>query len=136
MAKNILGLIEMKANKELILEETFKLAYQKHKKNNFREAEKLYKTILKVHPDNFETIFLWGSLLIQINNFNKAKQLLSKAAIINPKHAETHNNLGIVFKKLGKHKKAINCFFKAIKINSKHPQAYNNSLLYLFLLIP
>ena len=51
MAKNILGLIEMKANKELILEETFKLAYQKHKKNNFREAEKLYKTILKVHPD-------------------------------------------------------------------------------------
>ena len=126
MEKNIHGSIKMNTKKELTLEETFKLAYQKHKKNDFKEAENLYTKILKIDPEHFETIFLWGSLLLQINNFSKAKQLLSRAAIINPKHAETYNNLGIVLKKLGEREKAINCFEKAIEVNSKHPQAHHN----------
>ena len=54
MEINIHGSIKMNTKKELTLEETFKLAYQKHKKNDFKEAENLYTKILKI---GFHVIF-------------------------------------------------------------------------------
>ena len=48
METNIHGSIKMNTKKELTLEETFKLANQKHKKNDFKEAENLYTKILKI----------------------------------------------------------------------------------------
>jgi len=126
MEKNIHGLINMRKKKKSTLEETFTLAYQKHKENDFKEAENLYKKILELHPKHFETIFLLGSLSLQTNNLIRAKKLLRNASVINPKHSQTHNNLGIVLKKLGERIEAINCFEKAIETNPKHPQAFNN----------
>ena len=126
MEKNIHGLINMRKKKKSTLEETFTLAYQKHKENDFKEAKNLYKKILELHPKHFETIFLLGSLSLQTNNLIRAKKLLRNASVINPKHSQTHNNLGIVLKKLGERIEAINCFEKAIETNPKHPQAFNN----------
>ena len=40
------------------IEETFELAFQNHKKNNLKIAEKLYKQILEKQPKHFKTIFL------------------------------------------------------------------------------
>ena len=126
MAKNIRGLIKMKEKKELTLQETFALACQKHKKKDFREAENLYKNILKIKPKHLETLYLLGSLLLQVENFKRAKQLLSSAIIVNPEHSDSHNNLGIVFSKLGEREKAINCFLKAIEIEPINSKAFNN----------
>ena len=112
--------------KNLTIKETFDLAFQHHKKNNFNVAENLYRNILKLQPNHFDTIYLLGSLSLQNKDFNNAKQLLQKAVKINSNHADAHNNLGIAFAELKEREKAIKCFENVIKIQPKNAAAFNN----------
>ena len=116
----------MNEKKNLTRKETFDLAVENHKQNNFKTAENLYKEILKTDPDHFESIFLLGSLSAQTKNFNEAKQLLQKAIQINPNYADAHNNFGNVLIELGEYQKAMGCFQKAIEIQPNFAQAHNN----------
>ena len=108
------------------IKETFELAFQNQKKNNFKLAEKLYKKVLKKYPNHFQTVGLLGVLSLQTKNLEQAKQLFYKALKINPKHSETHNNLGLVFKELEKPQQSIQCFQKAIEIEPNYTPAHNN----------
>jgi len=112
--------------KNLSIEETFTLAVQNHKKNNFEIAQNLYEKILKTNPDHFKVIFLLGTLSAQTKNFDKAKQLLQKAIQIQPNNVDAHNNLGSVQKETGENQKAISCYKKVIQINPNYSSAYNN----------
>ena len=112
--------------KNLSIEETFTLAVQNHKKNNFEIAQDLYEKILKISPDHFKVIFLLGTLAAQTKNFDKAKQLLQKATQIQPNNADAHNNLGSAQKETGENQKAINSYEKAIQINSNYANTHNN----------
>ena len=112
--------------KNLSIEETFTLAVQNHKKNNFEIAQDLYEKILKISPDHFKVIFLLGTLSAQTKNFDKAKQLLQKATQIQPNNADAHNNLGSAQKETGENQKAINSYEKAIQINSNYANTHNN----------
>ena len=51
--------------KNLTIKKIFNLALQTHQKNNFKVAENLYNKILKIDPNNFQTIFLLGTLSTQ-----------------------------------------------------------------------
>jgi len=112
--------------KNLSIEETFTLAVQNHKKNNFEIAQDLYEKILKISPNHFKVIFLLGTLAAQTKNFDKAKQLLQKATQIQPNNADAHNNLGSVQKETGENQKAINSYEKAIRINPNYANTHNN----------
>ena len=112
--------------KNLSIEETFTLAVQNHKKNNFEIAQDLYEKILKISPDHFKVIFLLGTLAAQTKNFDKAKQLLQKATQIQPNNADAHNNLGSAQKETGENQKAINSYEKAIQINPNYANTHNN----------
>ena len=116
----------MNEKKNQIIKEDFDLAFQNHKKNNFKIAENLYKKILKTDPNHFESIFLLGSLSAQTKNFNEAKQLLEKAIQINPDYADAHNNFGNVLIELGDYQKAKDCFQKTIEIQPNFTQAHSN----------
>ena len=113
-------------NKNLSIEETFTLAVQNHKKNNFEIARDLYEKILKTNPNHFKVIFLLGTLSAQTKNFDRAKQLLQKATQIQPNNADAHNNLGSAQKETGENQKAINSYEKAIQINPNYANTHNN----------
>ena len=108
------------------IKETFELAIQNHKENNFEIAEKLYKEILNIDPDHFKSIHLLGTLSAQIKNFDQAKKFLERAIEIKNDYSETYYNLGNVLIELGEIQKAINCFKKVIKINPDNADAHNN----------
>ena len=110
----------------MTIEKTLDLAVQNHKKNNFQVAENLYKEVLKINPNHFESIFLLGTLSITIKNFDRAIQLLNQAILIQPNHAQSHNNLGVVFKELGEVQKAMSYYQKAINIQPNYADAHNN----------
>ena len=112
--------------KNLIIKKILNLAFQSHQKNNFKDAENLYKKILKINPNHFESIFLLGSLLVQTKNFNGAIKLLNKATQIQPNNANAHYNLGSAFTELKEFNKAMPYYQKAIQIQPDHVEAYNN----------
>ena len=116
----------MDEKKKLEIKKIFDLAVQNHQRNNFKSAENLYKEILKINPNHFESIFYLGTLFVQTQRFGLAKSLLYKATQINPNYAAAHNNLGATLKELGKYQSAINCCQKAIKINPNYADAHNN----------
>jgi len=116
----------MNKKKNLTAEETFALAVENQKKNNFQIAENLYKEILKTNPNHFKSIFYLGTLLAQTKKFNLAKLLLHKAIQIQPNYAIAHNNLGNVLKELEEHQKAISSYEKAIQINPNYADAHYN----------
>ena len=108
------------------IKETFELAIQNHKENNFEIAEKLYKEILNIDPDHFKSIHLLGTLSAQIKNLDQAKKFLERAIEIKNDYSETHYNLGNVLIELGEIQKAIDCFEKVIQINPDNADAHNN----------
>ena len=110
----------------LTVEETFALAVKNRQKNNLQVAENLYKEVLKINPDHFESIFDLGTLLAQTKRFDLAKPLLQKAIQIQPNYAMAHNSLGITFSKLGENQKAISSYEKAIQIQPNYAMAHNN----------
>ena len=100
-------IIEKMNQKDLTIKKTFTIASQNHQKSNFKVAKNLYKKILKINPNHFESIFYLGVLLLESNNFDRAKQLFQKAIRIQPNYAPAHNNLGIIFNALEEVQEAI-----------------------------
>ena len=96
------------------------MAYENHKKGNFKLAESLYKKIIKIESNNFETVFLLGTLLLQKKNFDDAIPLLEKAVSIHPQHANSFQNLGFAYIELGEFETAKDLFIQAINIEPNH----------------
>jgi len=116
----------MNEKKKLIIKETFSLAIENHKKNNFQIATNLYKKVLKINPNHFESIYYLGILLGHKRRFNLAKPLLQKAVQIQPNNAVIHNNLGNMQGELGEYKNAIGSYEKAIAIQPNYLDAHYN----------
>ena len=65
--------------KDLKAEKIFTQAIHSQKEYNFKVAEKLYKKILKKHPNHIQSINLLGILSLQTENLEQAKQLFDKS---------------------------------------------------------
>ena len=116
----------MNVKKNLTTKETFTLALQHQKKNNFKIAEKLYEDILKIDSKNAGAHNNLGVIFRALGKLQKAINCYEKVIQIHPNHAGAHYNLGMVFNELGKPKKAISCYEKAIKIDPNYSDAYWN----------
>jgi len=113
-------------NKKLTLNETFVSGLKNHQLNKFKDAEKLYKFVLKKSPKHFGSVFYLGTLFLQINKLGLAKRLLQKAIQIKPDFAQAYNNLGATLKGLGEYNEAVKYLQKALQIKPEYVDAYNN----------
>ena len=104
----------------------FQLASTKHKKGKVDNAIKILKKILKNNPNEYNSIFLLGSINAQIKNYNEAINLLKKSIEINPNIADAHNNLGLIYMLTGDLKKSLLSLNQAIKIKPDYSAAYCN----------
>ena len=116
----------MSNEKVLTIEETFRLAVQKHQNNNLQDAQNYYHKILALDPNYVNAHNNLGIIFHGLGENQKAIGCYEKAIEINPNYADAHNNLGATFKKLGEFEKATNCFEKAIEINPNYAAAHNN----------
>ena len=137
------------------VDKIFSLAFKNHKENNFNEAEKLYKKILKINSSHFNSIFYLASLSAQTKNYSKAKNLFEKIIHIKPNYDVAYANLGAVLKELGNFncifirapiiKKTENCNIlgkynnnsilvrnKNILVSTFHPELSNNNIIHKY----
>ena len=112
--------------KNLTAEEIFTLAIQSYQQKNFNKAEKLYKEILKTHPDHTNTYINLGNVYKKLDKYDQAKDCYEKVIRLNPNDPDPYYNLGNLYKKLDKYKDAVNYYNKTIQINPNHLGAYNN----------
>tara|TARA_Y100000590_G_scaffold235292_1_gene264935 strand:+ start:1911 stop:3581 length:1671 start_codon:yes stop_codon:yes gene_type:complete len=112
--------------KFLNIEETFSLAVENHKKNDFKSAEKFYNEVLKKDSNHFKSIFYLASLSAQTKKYNTAKKLFEKIIYIKPNYDVAHANLGAVLKELGKFRESVDACKKAILIKPNNSVAYSN----------
>lgn len=101
-------------------------ALENFKAKNFIDAEKLYKEILELKPNHYETICYLGLIYAQTKKLDLSCKMFLKALKMNPENAGLNNNLGNIFFELGNIEKSIDYFQKAIKIDPKFIDAYFN----------
>ncbi len=114
------------AQQSLNIQQSLNLAINHHTEGRLPEAEKLYKQILEIDPNQHVAMHLLGVIAHQVGNNDIAVVLISRALEINPLFDEAHNNLGIVLHSLGKIDEAIASYHKSLATNPLYIKAYIN----------
>ena len=97
-----------------------------HQQNNLDEARKIYVSLLNTHPNNFDLLFLLGTVNLQLNNFSESTIRLKRAISINGSVPEAYFNLGLAYEKLGKFQESIANYEHATQLQPNYIEAYVN----------
>lgn len=102
------------------------LGIETQNKNQFADAEKIYRKALVADPSQPIALHLLGVVKHQLGNNSEARELISKALAFKPDYLEAHNSLGLVFVGLNRLDEAITCYQKALEIDPSFFEAHNN----------
>ena len=112
----------MTKNSLIQLEEAIKF----HSINKIDIAEKIYEKIIKSDGENFNALYLLGTIKAQRQNYNEAIKLIEKSLLINNKNYSALNNLGNFLLELKKYPEAIEKYKQALNINKNYTAAIYN----------
>ena len=101
-------------------------AIEYQKKNDFDNAEKIYKTLISQNKKDFNAIYLLGTIEAQKKNYEKAIVLIKESLSIYNKNFVAYNNLGLAYYNLEKFKDAVLSFQQAIDLNPNYVESYSN----------
>jgi predicted O-linked N-acetylglucosamine transferase (SPINDLY family) len=91
----------------------------------YEEAEKLFRQILRKHPQHLPAIHELGKLLVEIGQPREAVELFRKAIAIKPDFADAHYNLGLVLNQLGELDQALVMLRKAMFLKPQWAKVHN-----------
>ena len=97
-----------------------------HQEGRLKEAEQLYRSILKIHPEHLTVMNNLGLILHHYSKFDEAEASYRKAIELKPDYQLAHNNLGNTLKDLGRFDEAEASYRKAIELKPDHVDAHNN----------
>ncbi len=97
-----------------------------HQQGDLELAEKNYREILDVMPENANALHLLGVLLNQMQDNLAAIDLISRAIQIVPDQPIFHNNLGNAYRDSDRCEQAIACYQKALQIKPDLVETYIN----------
>ena len=97
-----------------------------HQQNKLDEAEKIYLSLLDKNKEEFNLLFLLGTLNIQKDKFSSAILFLNRAIAINADFPEIYYNLGLAHNALGAFDSALASYDQAIALQPNYPEAFIN----------
>lgn len=106
--------------------EAFQRALAAFQKGNAKDAERLFKIVLRAEPNHVGALNLLGITLIRLGNFAEADGYLRLALEQNPISDATLYNCGIVLKALNRPAEALEKFTQALAINPAAAETWNN----------
>jgi len=110
----------------LEVKELFAVAFKHQNKNEFLQAENIYKKILNISPNDIATLNNLGNVLRVLKKYKESIYYFDKALNIKPRDIITNYNLGLLFYKLEEFEKSAAFYKKVVEIDSKHVQSYHN----------
>ncbi|MEO0106092.1 MAG: tetratricopeptide repeat protein [candidate division WOR-3 bacterium] len=101
------------------------LGFAFFKTGMYDEAEREFKKILEIMPDNPEALMYYGLIELKRNNINKAEEYLKKAAELE-KNPAILNNLGYLCNKMGMYDEAQNYLNQAFELSPENSRIICN----------
>ena len=115
------------------ISQALQLATKHHQAGKLQEAERIYRQILNVEPDNADAYHLLGLIAHQVGKNEIAVRFISEALKRNPHQALFYFSLGNSLQSLGQFDLAVKNFHKALSIKPDFTEAHNNLGYVLFL---
>ena len=104
----------------------FSLATKHHQAGRLKEAEALYREVLKTEPKHYAAIANLGVIAAQVKKYDAAELMMRRSLRIKPQQPNTLYQLGNVMIGLRKPTAAIACFNEALKMKPRYPEAMFN----------
>jgi tetratricopeptide (TPR) repeat protein len=101
-------------------------AVTSYKEGRHEDAVKLYRSALKIQPDNVIIYYNLGVTLREFGKIDEAEASYKRAIELKPDFLLAHYNLGNTLKVQGKFEEAQESFKKAIELKPDYIEAYNN----------
>lgn len=101
-------------------------ALKLHQAGEIQAAEKGYRQVLRISPNQPDALHLLGVIAQQVGCHDKAIKCISQAIAANPKVAAFHGNLGAAYDSSGRFDEAIASYHRAIELSPTHPDAHYN----------
>lgn len=105
---------------------TFQHAVRCHEAGMLDEAERLYRSLLKVQADHPDTLLLLGLLQLGAGRYAEALDTTRRAVATNPQHPVAHFNQGLALLGACRNEQAIACFERAIALKPDYAEAHSN----------
>jgi len=113
-------------NAEAEIPMQLQMALDHHRAGRLREAEPLYRQILRAAPDHPDALHWLGVLAHQAGQSDAALALIDRAIAIHSSHPVYHDHRGMVLQALGKAEEAVVCHRTAIALKADYAEAHNN----------
>ena len=97
-----------------------------HRQGKWRQAEPLYRKIVRQAPKNFIARHLLGLVALEKRDYDEAETLIRQALEINPAYPEALNNLGNVMLEQKRYEEALGHYDRALAIKPDAVDALNN----------
>ena len=94
----------------------FRRALALHHGGRLVEAEAMYRQVLDIEPDHFESLHLIGVISHQRGDHAAAVRQIDAALQANPKNAAAHSNRGLALQELGRFADALASFERALAV--------------------
>ncbi|WP_424631044.1 tetratricopeptide repeat protein [Bradyrhizobium sp. SYSU BS000235] len=107
-------------------QEKFRQGLTAHQQGRLREAEALYKQVLKSEPNHFDALHLAGVIALQTDRAERGIELIQKALALDPAAVSAIGNLGAGFYSLDRFEDALACFDKVIALRPRDAGAHCN----------
>jgi len=99
----------------------------RHKREgNIEEAEKCYRQVLSIDPNNAEVYQLLGHLAHATKNFTAGAQLMRKSLSIDPRHPQVWLAYALLMRETRQDEETIRALEKALKIKPDYPEVHFN----------
>ncbi len=106
--------------------QAFETALSFHGQGRLREAEGLYRDLLKVVPEHPEALHYLGVLKAQQGKHNEAIRLIRRSIEKQPGSAEAHNDLGVALESAKRPAEAVAAYERALALRPDYPDASFN----------
>jgi tetratricopeptide (TPR) repeat protein len=112
--------------KALSFAQAHQVAVTFHQQGLLRQAEQMYRTLLRAVPRHADTLHRLGALSNQLGRSGEAIDLIGRAIAIEPGSAPAHNDLGIALAAAKRPQEALAAYQKAVALEPGNVEAHNN----------
>jgi tetratricopeptide (TPR) repeat protein len=116
----------MSNTNQVTLEDAHAIAQEHHKTGNLTLADTTYRDILKVIPNDFNSLHYLSIIAYQQGNPEEGIEFIERAIIEKDDFAESWNAYAVMLAQVGREKEAIEKWKKAVELKPNFPEALSN----------